>query len=169
MKNVNVSDISRNLLSVNCIHTSMLLRDFIRCTCQVIYLVSNICKIFTKPGILLLLFSGDTNRLWTLATLVLILTIVMGGVYLVFRHWRLSRDMDTLLWRIDKKDISWESGTMCPFVGGRACTGSQASLARFSTLFAPLVQYRERHFAAKAISIGQLDNNMKHQLKLVSS
>lgn len=76
--------------------------------------------------------------------------------------------MDTLLWRIDKKDISWESGQMCPFIGGRIGAGSQASLARFSTLYAPLVQYRERHFAAKAISIGQLDTQMKHQLKLVS-
>lgn len=114
-----------------------------------------------------LLSIGDTTNLWTLLTLLLILFFALGGTYLIFRHWRLSRDMDVLLWRIDKKDISWESGQICPFVGGRMGAGSQASLARFSTMYAPLVQYRERHFAAKGVPLGQLDANMKIQLKLV--
>jgi hypothetical protein len=100
----------------------------------------------------------------------MITVFLLGATYLVFRHWRLSRDMDNLLWRIDKKDISWETGQLCPFGGKSGGTGggSQASLARFSTLYVPLVQYRERLFAAKATSLGNLDNPMKHQLKLVS-
>jgi len=106
-----------------------------------------------------------------LGLILLALVILSGGTYLIFRHWRLSRDLDTLLWRIDKKDIQWETGHLFPVVGGRSggfSSGSQASLVRFSTVFAPLVTYRERIFAAKIVHVGQMDQSMRHQLQMVS-
>lgn len=123
-----------------------------------------------------ILFVGDTFSMWALGTGLLSLTFLMSAMYLVFRHWRLSRDMDALLWRIDKKDIEWETGRLFPAVrGGRGqlmgcgglSTGSQASLAKFSSVFAPLVSYRERIFAAKALNVCNLDAGLKHQLKMV--
>ena len=107
---------------------------------------------------------GDHNAIIISSVLVVLAIFMVSGGYLIFRHWRLSRDMDTLLWRIDKRDIHWENGQFFPIN-----RGSQASLAKFSTVFAPLVTYRERIFAAKAMDTDFLDSNMKHQLKLVRS
>lgn len=115
--------------------------------------------------------------MWAVGTACLSLAFLVSALYLVFRHWRFSREMDALLWRIDKKDIEWETGHLFPVVrGDRAgrlgrcgglSTGSQASLAKFSSVFAPLVSYRERIFAAKALNICHLDAGLKHQLKMV--
>jgi len=115
------------------------------------------------------LIIGDSISFVTIAMLVTASVIVLGGSYLVFRHWRLSRDMEGLLWRIDKKDVEWDTSGLCPWGGAKASGGSTASLARFSTLYAPLVQYRQRLFAAKTTPLTHLDNHMKHQLKLVKS
>ncbi|CAG7729358.1 unnamed protein product, partial [Allacma fusca] len=113
-------------------------------------------------------FSGEKckqdhnhNAIIVSSILMVLTMLAASGGYLIFRHWRLSRDMDTLLWRIDKRDIHWENGQFFPIN-----RGSQASLAKFSTVFAPLVTYRERIFAAKAMDTDVLDSNMKHQLKL---
>lgn len=114
--------------------------------------------------------------MWAVGTACLTIAFLISAIYLVFRHWRLSRDMDALLWRIDKKDIEWETGHLFPVVrGDRArligcggmSTGSQASLAKFSSVFAPLVSYRERIFAAKALNVCHMDAGLKHQLKMV--
>lgn len=91
------------------------------------------------------------------------------------------------MWRIDKREIQWENGQLfspssrkCSSTnksctsngsgtnpGTAADTGSQTSLVRFSTIYAPLVTYRERHFAAKKLDIDVFDTSMKQQLQMV--
>ncbi|CAL8104389.1 unnamed protein product [Orchesella dallaii] len=115
---------------------------------------------------------SDGFLLWVFGTGLLSIGFLTSAMYLIYRHWRISRDMDALLWRIDKKDIEWETGYLFPSRGrligcGGLSTGSQASLARFSTTFAPLVSYRERIFAAKALNLCHLDTALKHQLKML--
>lgn len=69
------------------------------------------------------------------------------------------------MWRIDKKEIEIANS------GGKSLTrsGSQTSLTRFSTVYAPLVTYRGRIFAAKklAMDLLVLDGPLKEQLKVV--
>jgi len=72
------------------------------------------------------------------------------------------------MWRIDKREIELTNPDGGKFRLTR--TGSQTSLARFSTVYAPLVTYRGRIFAVKKLDMDLLvlDSPLKQQLKLVS-
>jgi hypothetical protein len=112
---------------------------------------------------LLCCFVADWSGVVGTVVLGVVLVGLGSGSWLVLRHWRLSRRMDGLLWKIERREVEWEGGE------GRALGGSMASLARFSFTFAPLLRYRGRVFAAKRLEVHlPLDNTLKRQLQLVS-
>ena len=89
--------------------------------------------------------------------------VVSLTLYLVVRHWRFSRDIESKLWRISESELRWETGAQS--ISGK---GSHGSLAKFANIYAPLVTYQGRLFAVKALQSCQVDSCMRSQLILVS-
>jgi len=111
--------------------------------------------------------------------LLLVLTIVSLVLY---RNWRYEQELDSLLWKIDYKDIQMHENDMNgPQKPTRAThpliRTSQVSLSsnpdadfRYSTIFTPIGLYRGQLYAIKKIRKKSVDitREMKMELKMVS-
>lgn len=111
----------------------------------------------------------------------LILTIVSLVLY---RNWRYEQELDSLLWKIDYKEIQMhESGESNGLQKQTRATHplirtSQVSLSsnpdadfRYSTIFTPIGLYKGQLYAIKKIRKKSVDitREMKMELKVVSS
>lgn len=113
------------------------------------------------------------------AALLLIVTIVSLVLY---RNWRYEQELDSLLWKIDFKDIQMhESEASNPQKTTRAThpliRTSQVSLSsnpdadfRYSSIFTPIGLYKGQLYAIKKIRKKSVDisREMKKELKLVN-
>lgn len=112
--------------------------------------------------------------------ILLILTIVSLVLY---RNWRYEQELDSLLWKIDFKDIQMhENDSSGPQKQTRAThpliRTSQVSLSsnpdadfRYSTIFTPIGLYKGQLYAIKKIRKKSVDitREMKMELKIVST
>lgn len=112
--------------------------------------------------------------------ILLVLTIVSLVLY---RNWRYEQELDSLLWKIDYKDIQMHevdsNGTQKPPTRSThpLIRTSQVSLSsnpdadfRYSTIFTPIGLYKGQLYAIKKIRKKSVDitREMKMELKIVS-
>lgn len=112
--------------------------------------------------------------------ILLVLTIVSLVLY---RNWRYEQELDSLLWKIDFKDIQMHendsSGVQKPTRATHPLIRtSQVSLSsnpdadfRYSTIFTPIGLYKGQLYAIKKIRKKSVDitREMKMELKVVSN
>jgi len=103
--------------------------------------------------------------------------ILLAGLA-VYRNWRYEQALDSLLWKVDYRDIALKA----PSSAAAASTGllrtSQASLSsnpetgdfRYSGIFTTVGLYRGRLLAVRKVKKRSVDltRDMKKELKLVS-
>jgi guanylate cyclase, other len=111
--------------------------------------------------------------------ILLILTIVSLVLY---RNWRYEQELDSLLWKIDYKDIQMHESESNGIQKQTRATHplirtSQVSLSsnpdadfRYSTIFTPIGLYKGQLYAIKKIRKKSVDitREMKMELKVVS-
>lgn len=111
--------------------------------------------------------------------ILLILTIVSLVLY---RNWRYEQELDSLLWKIDYKDIQMHESEASGIQKQTRATHplirtSQVSLSsnpdadfRYSTIFTPIGLYKGQLYAIKKIRKKSVDitREMKMELKIVS-
>lgn len=111
--------------------------------------------------------------------ILLILTIVSLVLY---RNWRYEQELDSLLWKIDFKDIQMHENESTGIQKPTRATHplirtSQVSLSsnpdadfRYSTIFTPIGLYKGQLYAIKKIRKKSIDisREMKMELKVVS-
>jgi guanylate cyclase, other len=116
----------------------------------------------------------------TVGVILLVLTIVSLVLY---RNWRYEQELDSLLWKIDFKDIQMHEGDSNGIAAKQTrathplIRTSQVSLSsnpdadfRYSTIFTPIGLYKGQLYAIKKIRKKSVDitREMKMELKLVS-
>lgn len=111
--------------------------------------------------------------------ILLVLTIVSLVLY---RNWRYEQELDSLLWKIDFKDIQMHENESTAAQKQTRATHplirtSQVSLSsnpdadfRYSTIFTPIGLYKSQLYAIKKIRKKSVDitREMKMELKIVS-
>ncbi|XP_030761658.1 guanylate cyclase 32E [Sitophilus oryzae] len=112
-----------------------------------------------------------------------IIVIVLIILLVLYRNWRYEQELDSLLWKIDFKDLEINDEPNTSLVGNKLPKNnhpfirtSQVSLSsnpdadfRYSTIYSPIGIYKGRVFAIKKVHKKSIDitREMKKELKIM--